>query len=114
MASKTIKAVLAGAVALAAAGMTAQAHAQAGTEKEKCYGVVKAGKNDCAAANGSHSCGGQAPVDASGDEWVAVPKGLCDKLVNGSVTPVSAPATTAAPAVEAPSTATAPAEGAAH
>ena len=26
---------------------------------EKCYGVVKAGKNDCGSGNGSHSCSGR-------------------------------------------------------
>ena len=31
--------------------------------KEKCYGIAKAGKNDCAAANGSHSCAGQAKAE---------------------------------------------------
>lgn len=55
--------------------------------KEKCYGVVEAGHNDCGSADKSHSCMGQASVDGSGQEWVAVPKGLCDKLVGGSTEP---------------------------
>jgi len=33
----------------------------------KCYGVAKAGKNDCA-ANG-HSCAGQAKKDNDPNEW---------------------------------------------
>jgi uncharacterized membrane protein len=55
---------------------------------EKCYGVVKAGQNDCG-ANG-HSCAGHATKDGDAAEWVMVPAGLCDKLV-GSTTakPVS-------------------------
>lgn len=52
---------------------------------EKCYGVVKAGKNDCG-ANG-HSCAGHAKADSDKNEWVMVPQGLCDKLVGGSSQP---------------------------
>ena len=52
-------------------------------EKERCYGVAKAGKNDCA-ANG-HSCAGQAKKDRDAKEWVHLPKGACDKIVGGSV-----------------------------
>jgi uncharacterized membrane protein len=54
-------------------------------EHEKCYGVVKAGKNDCQTANSS--CAGTSKRDAQGDAWVYVPKGACDKLVNGSAQP---------------------------
>lgn len=50
---------------------------------EKCAGIVKAGKNDCA-ANG-HSCAGMAKKDADKNEWVKVPAGTCNKLVNGRV-----------------------------
>jgi uncharacterized membrane protein len=46
--------------------------------KEKCYGVAKAGKNDCA-ANG-HSCAGQSKVDNDPTEWKYVPKGECEKM----------------------------------
>jgi uncharacterized membrane protein len=46
--------------------------------KEKCYGVAKAGKNDCAA--NSHSCAGQAKADDSPAEWKYVPKGECEKM----------------------------------
>lgn len=110
---KALNALLIGAVTLTAAGMAraeAQAHIQTGTEKEKCYGVVKAGKNDCAAASGSHSCAGSASVNGAGDEWVAVPKGLCEKLVNGSVTPVSTGAAPQVPDAAAPAAEAAPAE----
>lgn len=51
--------------------------------KEKCYGVAKAGKNDCA-ANG-HSCAGQAKADNDPAEWKYVPKGECEKM-SGSLT----------------------------
>ncbi|MFZ4763297.1 MAG: DUF2282 domain-containing protein [Alphaproteobacteria bacterium] len=52
-------------------------------EREKCYGVAKAAKNDCAAKDGSSSCAGQAKTDANPNDWVYVPKGLCEKLVGG-------------------------------
>lgn len=51
----------------------------ASAEKEKCYGVVKAGQNDCGSANGSHSCAGQAKVDKDTNEWKYVAKGTCEK-----------------------------------
>ena len=45
--------------------------------KEKCYGIAKAGQNDCANLSGSHSCAGQAKVDKSPEEWKYVAKGTC-------------------------------------
>ena len=50
--------------------------------KEKCYGVSKAGKNDCATK--TTSCAGSAKEDAQKDAFVVVPKGLCDRLHGGS------------------------------
>lgn len=52
-------------------------------ETEKCYGVVKAGMNDCNTATAS--CAGSATKDAQPDAFILVPKGLCNKLVNGSL-----------------------------
>lgn len=54
-------------------------------ENEKCYGVVKAGKNDC--AGGAHSCAGHATADSDANEWVFLPKGACERIVGGSLTP---------------------------
>lgn len=47
--------------------------------KEKCYGIAKAGKNDCKTATGSHSCAGLASKDNSADDWKFVAKGECEK-----------------------------------
>lgn len=47
-------------------------------EKEKCYGVAEAGKNDCHTA--SHGCAGQAKTDKDPTEWKKVPKGTCEQL----------------------------------
>lgn len=49
-------------------------------DKEKCLGIAKAGQNDCSAADGSHSCAGQATKDMSPEEWKYVAKGTCEKL----------------------------------
>lgn len=56
-------------------------------EKEKCYGVATAGKNDCANASGTHSCAGYATEDNHPEEWIYVPSGLCDRLAGGSKEP---------------------------
>jgi uncharacterized membrane protein len=45
---------------------------------DKCYGVAKAGKNDCA-GNG-HSCAGQAKKDNDPNEWKSLPKEECEKM----------------------------------
>ena len=49
------------------------------SDKEKCFGVAKAGQNDCATASGTHSCAGQAKADMGKDEWKYVAKGTCEK-----------------------------------
>ena len=59
------------------AGVAMQA--QATEKKDKCYGIAKAGKNDCAAADGSHSCAGQAKTDGSKEDWAYVAAGECEK-----------------------------------
>jgi len=70
-----------GALALAAA----QAHAAPVTQpsgSEKCYGVAKAGHNDCAA--GVHSCAGQSTKSFDKASFVYLPAGECGKLAGGS------------------------------
>lgn len=78
----TRQAMLASAlVTLSLAGAVGTASAQAADgAKEKCFGVAKAGQNDCASANGSHSCAGQAKQDNSPTEWKYVAKGTCEKM----------------------------------
>jgi len=48
--------------------------------KDKCYGVAKAGANDCSSAAGTHSCAGQATKDNDPDDWKYVTKGTCAKM----------------------------------
>ena len=52
---------------------------------EKCAGIAAAGKNDCGALDGSHSCGGQSKANNSASEWIYVPKGTCEKITGGKV-----------------------------
>ena len=59
--------------------------AMAAEKMEKCYGIVKAGMNDCATAKAS--CAGSATKDKQADAFLFVPKGLCKKIVDGSLTP---------------------------
>jgi uncharacterized membrane protein len=68
------------AIAAAVSSLLAVGAAQAGdkADKDKCYGVAKAGQNDCA-ANG-HSCAGQSKMDKDPAEWKYVAKGECEKM----------------------------------
>lgn len=79
-----------------AALVAGAAQAQMASDKpaaatEKCYGVAKAGKNDCAAGPGT-TCAGTAKRDYQGNAWVHVPKGTCTKIETpkgmGSLAPI--------------------------
>ena len=85
MNKKTLNTLLVGAaVATMAGGVTVStANAGPGQGKEKCYGVAKAGHNDCGNLAKTHSCAGQSTVDRDPGEWIAVPAGLCNKLAGG-------------------------------
>ena len=48
---------------------------------QRCYHVVRAGKNDCATSK--HACASQAITDNSPEEFIMVPKGLCDHITGG-------------------------------
>jgi uncharacterized membrane protein len=54
-------------------------------ESEKCYGIAKAGLNDCQTS--THSCAGTATKDSQPDSWLYVPTGTCTKLTGGSDMP---------------------------
>ena len=80
------------ALAIAAAGALstgAAMIAQAGPMEapkykfEKCYGVAKAGHNDCASA-GNNSCAGTSKADNERAAWIFVPAGTCGKIKGGS------------------------------
>jgi uncharacterized membrane protein len=77
--------IAAGAIAASTVANAAkhQAPAAAAAATEKCYGVAKAGKNDCQTA--TSSCAGTSKTDNQKDAWITVPKGTCEKLVGGSL-----------------------------
>ncbi len=80
---KTTSTLIAGAVTGLFA-LSAGTPALAAAEKmEKCYGVVKAGKNDCQTS--VSACAGSATKDSQKDAWIYLPKGSCEKLVGGSL-----------------------------
>ena len=87
--TKTSKFLTSAAIGLAAVGLAVSApqDSTAAGDKEKCYGVVKAGKNDCGSKVAGHSCAGQAKEDALGHEFIALPKGICERLAGGSTKP---------------------------
>lgn len=75
----TIKTASALAAAVIAAASTAAIAANGPAAKpamEKCYGVAKAGKNDCKAGAGT-SCAGTATRDYQRNAWKLVPAGTC-------------------------------------
>jgi len=80
-----VSAAMAGlfAVGLGAASMSAHADDMA---KEKCFGVAKAGQNDCGSNKSKHSCAGQAEVDNDPNDFKLVAKGSCEKM-GGSMKP---------------------------
>jgi uncharacterized membrane protein len=60
--------------------------------KDKCYGISKAGKNDCAAGAGT-TCAGTSKRDYQGNAWTYVAKGTCTKISTpkgkGSLKPIA-------------------------
>jgi len=77
-------AVFAASALAAALSLSAASVAQA-QETEQCFGVAKAGKNDCKA--GAHDCAGKSTADADPQSFVLVPVGTCQKIEGGSLQP---------------------------
>lgn len=65
---------------LLAAGLVAASGSVAAAEKEKCFGVAKAGQNDCGGKYAKHSCAGQSKADMDKNDWKYVDKGSCEKM----------------------------------
>jgi uncharacterized membrane protein len=62
-----------------ALGLAGQAAAQ-DKDKEKCFGIAKAGQNDCGNLAGTHTCAGQSKVDSDPGEFKYVAKGTCKQM----------------------------------
>jgi uncharacterized membrane protein len=75
-----------------AAGLASAPAAAQKAPMEKCYGIAKAGQNDCAAGPGT-SCSGTSTRDYQGNAWKLVKKGTCEKTKtpkgNGSLKPLN-------------------------
>ncbi len=70
-----VTAALAAAIAMACDAGPARAR---GEQPVKCYGVAKAGENDCAADMADHACAGLSTIDYYGGDWSLVPRGTCE------------------------------------
>ena len=78
------------AAAIPAAALAASEGSTARPATEKCYGVAKAGKNDCQAGPGT-SCAGTSTRNYQGNAWKLVRAGSCLRIKtpngSGSLTP---------------------------
>jgi uncharacterized membrane protein len=84
------KTIIASAItAMISAGLSTSALAEDKPKMEKCYGIVKAGKNDCGIAGGN-TCSGQIKTDNDAKAWIFLPRGSCEKITGGSTTPPKA------------------------
>ena len=82
---KSTRLVTAAAGSLLALGLSAAgSQALAAKKMEKCFGIVKAGQNDCQTA--TSSCAGTSTADGQKDASVLVPTGTCERLVGGTTT----------------------------
>lgn len=72
--------LIAGAVATALTMTVMHASDASAGAKVKCYGVSKAGKNDCKAGAGT-TCAGSSTVDYQGNAWSLVPTGSCVSMM---------------------------------
>jgi uncharacterized membrane protein len=75
--NKLMQTAIAGVLALGVAQAACAQDAKS-APKEKCFGIAKAGQNDCGTAR--HSCAGKATKDNAPDEWKMVPRGTCEKM----------------------------------
>jgi uncharacterized membrane protein len=76
-----IASAVAGALTLSAGAQTKDAQGL------KCYGVAKAGLNDCANAAKTHDCAGQSKVDYDLGEWKAVKDAAECATLGGATAP---------------------------
>jgi uncharacterized membrane protein len=80
--TSALAAAIAGPAIVSAQGPAPEPRFQA----EKCYGIAKAGQNDCA-STGNNSCAGTSRLDGDPNAWIYVPEGYCERIVDGSLEP---------------------------
>lgn len=90
-------AVIGAAIALSLLAVQQYTHLLPGSDKtftlerERCYGIVRAGRNDCGTS--AHACAGQAQRDRAADEWLMLPGGTCERIAGGALEPGTAAGT---------------------
>jgi len=77
--SKKISGLAVASAFAAALGVATSGGYAAAEDQEKCFGVAKAGENDCAAGKGT-TCAGTSTIDYQGNAWKLVPKGSCTTM----------------------------------
>ena len=87
MKQSTIEAAIASVLALGFATAVSAQTVPEEKAKDKCYGIAKAGQNDCAA--GKHACAGQSTVDNDPVSWKYVARGTCEKIGGKTTAPKS-------------------------
>lgn len=83
--NEIVQVAIASFFALTTAMLSTNADAATAPKMEKCYGIVKAGMNDCQTATAS--CAGSATKDSQKDAFIFLPEGTCQKIVGSSPTP---------------------------
>jgi len=78
-----VSTALASILAMSAMGLPSVAAAADKNDIEKCYGVAKAGKNDCKTL--SNACAGHSSSDNQKDAFIALPAGTCERISGGSL-----------------------------
>jgi uncharacterized membrane protein len=82
--NKIIKSAITGVLALTAVSTLVTATSAVAAQKmEKCYGIAKAGMNDC---NAHACCAASAKKNNQSDTFLFVPQGMCNKIVGGRLT----------------------------
>jgi uncharacterized membrane protein len=81
----SLHAAIAGIVALGLSASSMAAPTKQPSDTEKCFGIAKAGQNDCGTAK--HACAGSSKADNDPAEWKYVPKGTCDKMGGKATAP---------------------------
>ena len=78
-----LSAAIGGLLALGLVGNASAEPKKMDKNMEQCFGIAKAGMNDCSSNKSAHSCAGQATKNNDPMDFVAVPKGTCDKIAGG-------------------------------
>ena len=82
-----LSAIIAALIASTSAGAHEPKHTEQPPGTEQCYGVAKAGENQCGTPK--HACGAMSTKDNDPAEWKYVPRGTCEKM-GGKTSPPNA------------------------